>query len=778
MTCRPIETVTDIPTNSSAGKASSTVLSGAHNYRLTISGSYRYSKNPSGEADAEWARVGPTYDWIHNPPSDGLDVRVNAEHVEWLFNNTLTFNPGHVYVTEMDGRDATVTFSVADSGYSDNIGTFTVAIEECGDAKGPPPSVGERLNETTEPPQEPIQPPQEPIQPPQEPIQPPLVNVSPPAPVSGEMWNKPYPRIGVQQFGSAPAAWYAKFDLVMLPSSTRGAAIKSLNPSTIVMPTRGWSGYNGNRYFIPSEDFDRAAYVTHDSSGNDVEIAWNAWLIDQSIFAAQRKGTAGRYAGKSILEAIPLEAIRFSDPSTNDGVATDWLWDKARPSKKDIDFDRDGQNDYEQHGGNWLVERWADGTTELLKNLRTELDRAAPGKAVLINWGFSFISSDNALDKALQYINGMERERTSSFGDFTKFWNKEYQNFMLKSPEPHVSIIDGAPSGEDPWVGDHSWTEAKNHLQALRYLLAGTLMGDAYFSFQSREERPASAEHHIHAWYDEFDVDLGKAVDLGPRGPLGDAQQLKAGIWVRFFEKGAAVVNVVGKPQAVTSQELSALATSIGAYAGPYYRFRGGQDSALNGASNAKNNGELFTSLTLDGYTFGADKVIGDGIILVNSQKTVVSDIVVDTGAFSTSPTNKPAQLNGFTLQLNGGDKHWSVYKSDEGRTYGGVEFWHPFASATAAANAVFTPTIGIAGPYEVFERHGAIAAAATGVTHTIRHAGGQTTKTVNQADNAGRWNSLGTYTFSAGSSDGVTITTTGASGTVIADAIMFAYRG
>jgi len=55
-----------------------------------------------------------------------------------------------------------------------------------------------------------------------------------------------------------------------------------------------------------------------------------------------------------------------------------------------------------------------------------------------------------------------------------------------------------------------------------------------------------------------------------------------------------------------------------------------------------------------------------------------------------------------------------------------------------------------------------------------IDYDGGSDTVTVDQTQNGGQWNKLGTYTFTEGTGDSVTIRNDGTSGYVIADAVKF----
>ena len=593
------------------------------------------------------------------------------------------------------------------------------------------------------------------------------------------LYSPSYPRIGMLHFGRAPDDWYAKYDLIVVSSGfDMGETVKALNPNTIVLPTREWAAYiSPTRYPIAKPDFDLEAFLAVDASGADVYINCCNRLIDMSSFS--RPSGFGQYSGLTIRQALPIAAAKENRLSINDGVATDWLWVKPY-GVSNIDLDRNGVNDYDEHGKKWVNAKWQEGVTELLSNLRKELDKAGPGNVAFVNYGFQFQQIAN------EYINGMFREWTTGFGGNFKngsFWNNEYKYFMENAPYPHVAIIDGRADGSDPFFsGSVNKTDSRNHLQAMRYLLGVTLLGDAYFDFMTFEEATSTQNHHIHQWYDEFDLDLGRPTDFGRSGPLDDAQELKSGIWVRFFDKGVSIVNVTSSPISITDQELK----SLPGYAGPYWRFAGGQDLSLNG-SRAQNNGEAFKAVTLDGYSWqknGLTRVMGDAIILLRSPQSIISDIIVDNNDFSTSPGSYQAKLSGgFSLQMNGGRNHWSVFSQKNGRAYGGVDYWQTHARSDSGGAATFTPTIGVGGSYEVFEWHGYLGSdtgnvnEASNVSITISHAGGTANRSVDQSRNDGQWNSLGTFTFNKGTSGKVILSAQGANGPVIADAFKFVYQ-
>jgi hypothetical protein len=89
-----------------------------------------------------------------------------------------------------------------------------------------------------------------------------------------------------------------------------------------------------------------------------------------------------------------------------------------------------------------------------------------------------------------------------------------------------------------------------------------------------------------------------------------------------------------------------------------------------------------------------------------------------------------------------------------------------------------YTPTLMQAGQYEVFTIWSAHPTSRDlAVPYTITHAGGSTTVPKNQRENGGTWQSLGTYTFNAGTTGNVLVSNTGTTSWVTADAVKFVYQ-
>jgi len=102
---------------------------------------------------------------------------------------------------------------------------------------------------------------------------------------------------------------------------------------------------------------------------------------------------------------------------------------------------------------------------------------------------------------------------------------------------------------------------------------------------------------------------------------------------------------------------------------------------------------------------------------------------------------------------------------------------WATSTSAGDAANtATWTPDIKTAGTYDVYEWHGDDPNSdhATKAPFTVKSDDGTKTIMVNLQTNAGKWNLLGTFNFAAGNGGNVSLSSSGADGNVLADAVKF----
>ncbi|WP_328415184.1 hypothetical protein OG470_22535 [Micromonospora sp. NBC_00389] len=92
---------------------------------------------------------------------------------------------------------------------------------------------------------------------------------------------------------------------------------------------------------------------------------------------------------------------------------------------------------------------------------------------------------------------------------------------------------------------------------------------------------------------------------------------------------------------------------------------------------------------------------------------------------------------------------------------------------AAGTGTNAFTWNLNIpkSGTYQVYARYPTVSGAATNAEYTVRHAAGSAVATVNQSANAGTWVSLGSFSFTEGNTQKITLSDR-SGGTVAADAI------
>ena len=587
----------------------------------------------------------------------------------------------------------------------------------------------------------------------------PPAQAAPQGAASLEDWNHSYPRIAMQHFGDANADWYARFDLIISQTSPRLiAATKALNPRTMFIFTDSVfvvDNYNN----MPSCPGWSDQFLAVDSSGQVIEQQKGWPITDVSNLAPTNAD------GERFNQVIPRCFAEMAASGGYDGAGTDWFWDK--PRKQDIDLDRNGVNDYQEHGEDWVNRTWREGAAVFMENWRKEINlRMGETTPIWINTGL--LHDDAQMPGSLENTNGLEMERVPGFYSFSYAW-RQYDRWIREGRKPTVWVTDARPSGSDPYTYRRRG-HSKNYLELMRTMLAFTLMGDGYFEFQPIE----AGEHKFYAYYDEFDVQLGDPIDRGAPGPADDAHLLANNLMVRFFENGAVILNPNPQPVTVRLEDIQGLE----GYSGPYYRFRGGQDLALNG-NQALNNGLPFDAdhpITLDGHSF--DQVeVGDGILLVKEPQTVVSDIIVDHLEAFTSPASAKAELQPTEVWENSPSQGngWAQRQA----AWNKAEPLYAYLQTTAAgAQATFRPNVGIPGAYEIFEWHPDVDGACAAVTAQIIIDGQVVQEMqIDQSRPGGRWYSLGQFDLPAGESSAVKLTTPGGC-TATADAILFSYRG
>ncbi len=527
----------------------------------------------------------------------------------------------------------------------------------------------------------------------------------------------------------------------------------------IVGPNKqsGVISYTPDRISYSSVDEDNK--ILEDVGGIDDDHVANSYIRMPIKFVgwAPNVTTVNPYGGDNAINyylSNKYTAERLVNASHFDGI---WYDQKTFGQDPQFwartDFDMNWQDDAEQWGEDGKIQRWYDG----LKNLFTQEKQKTGLNIIITNDGMGAIP----LESITSWHNGFMAERCM-YG----FWNWQLYFDALRDwdlPDKIIICYDGLGTWSESKLKNY-----KNKFKDMRLGLAMNTMGPGYYG------RSVLAAYELALWYDEFDVDLGQ-----PTGePLKIISQCNSTNgrcpYVRFFDNGAVIVNHTLRPVTISQNDLIGLAN----YDGPYFRFYGGQDSGFN---NGKPLAE--EPVTLDGVLVrdGYDKEnSGDGIVLVNMPNYyAVSDILVgNANNNDTSPASEPVVLSGTwdtSPPVNAANPYYSQWDNNDEAE--GIGY---FSTTDSNATATFTPNIGVAGEYEVFEWHGwagnSAGGEATNVRAEIKNAEGVENITINQRQNYGMWNSLGKFNFRTGKDGYVKISAASADGAVLADVIKFVY--
>ncbi|MBN2010361.1 fibronectin type III domain-containing protein [candidate division KSB1 bacterium] len=536
-----------------------------------------------------------------------------------------------------------------------------------------------------------------------------------------------YPRTGVFHWGGAPTDWYAKYDMIMTSSSNSNFAkdIKQINPEAIVVATLDINAGQAARSYSDE-------WTCVDSHGNKIMIYGGSRpLADPTDYCPTVNG-------KRYNQAAAEGMSQLVDFNYFDGIATDGLWDAPwGDAQNDIDLDRNGVNDNNEHGRDWVVNRWKEGAGKIV----TLIDDLIPSDKI-------FVINGTTMSGYRNRFNGHVFEYGGAFSSAYLWGFGIYMDLVNELQQPHATMIDGCGA----WAGIGEDALIKNNFELFRFVLATALMGDAYVGFQIKYK-----DHYILGYYDEYELDLGQPTS----SPQEIFQSGSESVKVRFFQNGVVILNATMDAVNVSDSDIH----SLSGYNGPYYRFEGNQDPQWN-------NGDIFnSSVALESKRVDSDNFVGDALILMREKQAIVTEMIIDNTDEATSPGSQPAELVGGWNQSCGGG-NWS---SGCWEWIGAYEY-ASIGSGSGNEYAVYRPTFGVPGKYEVYEWHGEQSSgAASNVPFEITHANGKATGTINQSTNKRKWNLLGTYNFAQGTNNYVKITNA-ANGPVIADAFKFVY--
>jgi hypothetical protein len=545
--------------------------------------------------------------------------------------------------------------------------------------------------------------------------------------------NHGFPRIAAFNWRGGNANWLSRYDLIL------GSKNDSLLYNSV-------KGLNNNVYILDTDDWNIGGPFYSGTVSGDLPDTWRLrqsdgtyLLVYGEYYFADVTTYCGLYNGEKYNQALPRELIEETKWNIYDGLANNGTLSNLDSSKyPDVDLDRNGVNDRSEHGNEWIDQKWQEGQNIIRSNLRAMFNAKWGNSNEKFIWYWPMADT-----MGVNVCNGAGWENIYINYPYTfSTWNQLIDQWETIGPSPRINVM----AVDIKYDSVNSPDRQKDYFRLMRWGLTTALLNDVYFICSD------NTHHDWTYYYDEYDVNLGY--------PTGPAQQLANGCWARFFDNGVSIVNPTNATKTVTSGDLPTL---VG-YEGPYYRFQGNQDAAWN-------DGSLFTSVTLTSSAAsypGSEQYVGDGIILVKSPTTVVSDIIVDNSDPGTSPGSEPASLTGFVwdelAQSNPDNPLWytTTQLTTEDSNYYNSYYAPP---GDGSATAVFKPKINVSGQYRVYEWHGWRGSdpssynEGSNVPCTIIHRDGSTTLTINQRINYGKWNLIGTFYFNAGGDNSVMLT-------------------
>ncbi len=576
--------------------------------------------------------------------------------------------------------------------------------------------------------------------------------------------NPPYPRFGVFTFSGHTESSLdilKVFDIIAFPANNEMATkYKQQNPNVILLGDNAWIVA-----YMMDGPFPEEWYY-HDINGERFEL-WDGATIMNITPLCPRIDRGDGHGPETFNEHTIHFLQDQMDFNQYDGVFHDFWWGgPGNDAKTRGDLNRNGVADFEEWGPDSVDALWRQG----LINFH-QMEYEVPGlDYVVVQIGTMW--------DIWPHINGACFEDWPIYNGPWITWHYRWNDSYTNTKEPKIMLHNSSIS---QYNNNFPTDPYKNNYRSVRFGLSSCLLTSSYFYVDEGNQIGHHGNIHI---YDEFESKGQLGYPLTDRiqleGKTNAGTNYAVGVFVRFFQNGVSVVNATGINQTVSASELAAHDPVGGSR---YYRFQGGQDPTFN-------NGQEVTTanpLVLWGDTHMAnwseEEIFGDGAILFRTPKTLITPIIVDNHVNNqTSPGSDPVQYTGTWILTSDGGKYYAYYT---GRDYGPFQpdafAWAPPGSGNVAT---YTPNIGYAGMYEVFEWHGyrgsspgdfpLSAAVPARITNgsTV-----DTTVVINQTSNFGQWNSLGIYSFSAGMTGRVELRNQ-TEGIVISDAIRFVYRG
>ncbi len=345
----------------------------------------------------------------------------------------------------------------------------------------------------------------------------------------------------------------SKFDLLILPAELGVnqphifQELRSRNPAIVLLayfPTKSYiTGWGDSLHLAEKAGID-ASWFLRDAGGNILSV-WpgtealsivSGWNFYMPQFVHDRILSTGLWDGV------------FYD-EVSDTIS--WL------NGGNVDLNRDGSPESPAS----LDASWKEGMLAMLKKARS-LD---PDKIIVIN--------GTSTPEFQPLVNGRMFETFPTPWEANGDWYEIMRRYIANENvvnKPGTVIINSNSKN----------TGAQADYRTMRFGLASSLMGSAYFGYDGGDQS------HSEAWrYDEFEISLGKPTGSPKKAngttaaDAGSGYRFTAGVWQRDYQNGIALVNPTDKPQNVI-------------FDSEYEKLRGTQDPGIN-------DGSIVSSVTI-----------------------------------------------------------------------------------------------------------------------------------------------------------------------------------
>jgi hypothetical protein len=258
-----------------------------------------------------------------------------------------------------------------------------------------------------------------------------------------------------------------------------------------------------------------------DSGGNRVSFWPGTYMLNLS------DGSGLNSRGQKWNDYLP-EFVRSQILSTGlwDGVFYDNIWGDIGWVRGDFDIDNDGRI---KNVGE-INRKWSDGVKKMLRRTRE-----------IIGSEYLILGNGKVYDGYQGLLNGVMFEGFPPPWESHGNWGgilSTYSRIKNNHNNPNVTVINSYGN--------------RHHYSDVRFGLGSTMMeGHGYFSYSFD-----ISSHGQVWWYDEYDVNLGRAISA-PYNLLDRSSPLyRDGLWRRDFENGTVIVNSTNREQLhVFSQE-------------------------------------------------------------------------------------------------------------------------------------------------------------------------------------------------------------------------------